>query len=242
MYDAPGVRREATATKVTPTNTPCVENNIVGWATKVAQLDRFVRPTDAEATEIAIGEHFEQFVGGTHELALSGGLSAVAVGQRLYIDPLDNSVGVSSGEGDTNEVQRIVVDGTSGGYTLSLEGDVTAAIAFNATAATMRGRLEALPQIDPGDVTVTGGPGASGGGTPYIVTFVAGQYAGADAPQLVAADVDLAGGGDSVTVTTTTAGVAGAGALPLGIVQDIDTSRTPHVGHVNTNAWQGFDA
>jgi hypothetical protein len=242
MYDAPGVRREAVASVAIESGTPCVEDNIVGWAAKTEQLDRFVRPTDAEATEIAVGEHFTQFVGGTHELELSGGLSGVTVDDLLYIDPSDNSVGVSPGEGDVHEVQHVTVDATSGGYTLAMEGEVTAAIAFNATAATFRQALEGLPNIEPGDVTVSGGPGASGGGTPYVVTFVAGQYSDENAPQLVAADVDLAGGGDSVTVTTATAGVAGAGALPLGVVEKIDDSRTPDVARVNTNAWQAFAA
>lgn len=102
--------------------------------------------------------------------------------------------------GKVNEQQVVTVDATSGTYTLTFDGETTAAIAEGATAAAVKSALEGLSNINPGDVTVTG---ATGG--PYTVTFT-GAYAGLNVPQMTATDVDLAGGGDSVTVTTSVAG------------------------------------
>ena len=44
---------------------------------------------------------------------------------------------------------------SAGTFTLTFGGDTTAAIAFDATDATIQTALEALPDIDPGDVTVS---------------------------------------------------------------------------------------
>lgn len=104
-----------------------------------------------------------------------------------------------------NETQTLTVDATAGTYTLSFAGQTTAAIAFDATAAQVEAALELLAAFDVGDVSVTGGPGDSGGTTPYTVTF-SGQYAGVNVPALVAADVNLSGGGDSVGAVQATAG------------------------------------
>lgn len=53
---------------------------------------------------------------------------------------------------------------TGGTFTLSFGGQTTAGIAFNATAAAVQAALEALSNLDPGDVTVTGNAGG-----PYTV-------------------------------------------------------------------------
>jgi hypothetical protein len=107
----------------------------------------------------------------------------------------------------TNPSYSVTVDATSGTWTITVEGDTSAAVAFNVSAANLRTAIENLPGVNAGDVTVTGGPGASGGGTPYVVTFVAGQYAGTAGPVVSVADVDLAGGGDAVAVVATAGGV-----------------------------------
>lgn len=107
----------------------------------------------------------------------------------------------------TNPSYSIVVDATSGTWTIAVEGQTSAAVAFNVSAANLKAAIAALPNVAADDITVTGGPGASGGGTPYVVTFVAGQYAGTTGPVVAVADVDLAGGGDTVAVTPTAGGV-----------------------------------
>jgi len=99
------------------------------------------------------------------------------------------------------EVQQVTVDATSGNWRLTFSGRQTADIASEAAAATVQARLESLPNIEPGDVSVTGSAGS-----PYTVTFT-GRLA-ADVPQMTAQNVSLAGGGASATVTTTQNGVA----------------------------------
>ena len=94
MLDNLGIRVERIATKVTKHGAACVEGGVVGFAIKTKQIDRFVRPTDAAATEIAIGERFVLVVGGEHELPIATGFapSGTVAGDKLFIDPDDNAV------------------------------------------------------------------------------------------------------------------------------------------------------
>lgn len=102
----------------------------------------------------------------------------------------------------TNEVQTVTITGspTGGTFTLTWNSQTTAAIAYNATAATVRTALEGLSNIDPGDVTVTGSAGG-----PYTVTF-GGQYLGDNTAQMTATASLTGGSTPGVTIATTTAG------------------------------------
>lgn len=111
----------------------------------------------------------------------------------------------------TNEVQTVTVDASSGNFTLSFAGYTTASIAEAATAAAVQSALEALPNLDSGDVTVSGSDGG-----PFTVTFK-GRYAGINVPLMTAADVDLSGGGDTVGVTVATAGGGASGSGQTGL-------------------------
>ncbi len=64
------------------------------------------------------------------------------------------------GTAGINETQRITSYGppTEGSFTITFEGQTTAPIPYNATAATIQLALVALSNIAPGDVIVTGGP------------------------------------------------------------------------------------
>jgi len=112
-----------------------------------------------------------------------------------------------------DEIQTLTVDATSGNFTVSFDGETTASIAFDATAGAVTTALEGLSNVGSGDIVATGGPGDSGGTTPYTLTF-GGQYAATDVPLATAADVDLAGGGDTVAITLDTAGSAAASDTP----------------------------
>jgi hypothetical protein len=94
-----------------------------------------------------------------------------------------------TGEGVTNEVHTVTVSGspTGGTFTLVYEGERTAAIAFNASAATVQTALEGLPNIEPGDVVVTGSAGG-----PYTVTYQ-GNLEG-QSTELLVAESALTGG------------------------------------------------
>lgn len=100
--------------------------------------------------------------------------------------------------GTTDEVQT-VTEGGSGltSFTLTYAGQTTGAIAAGATAAQVQTALEALSNIDPGDVVVTGGAGG-----PFTVTF-AGNLADTNVAQMTATPT---GGTGTVTVATLTAG------------------------------------
>jgi hypothetical protein len=101
----------------------------------------------------------------------------------------------------TREAQRVAVDGTAGDYTLTFDGDTTAAIAFDATAAAVETELAGLTGIGTGNVQVSGGPGDSGATTPYVVEFI-NDLGGVDVSALTADDTGLTGGGAAVTITT----------------------------------------
>jgi hypothetical protein len=102
----------------------------------------------------------------------------------------------------TNEVQTATITGapTGGTFTLTYSGQTTAAIAFNATAATVQAALEALSNLAPGDVVVTGNAGG-----PYTLTF-GGTLLGDNVASLTATASLTGGTSPGVTMATTTAG------------------------------------
>lgn len=115
--------------------------------------------------------------------------------------------------GSNEEVQTVTVTGSPGGgdFTLTFDGQTTAAIAYNAAAAAVQAALVALSNVASGDVTVTGNAGG-----PYTLTF-GGAYADTDVPQLTANGAGLTGGtSPGVTVATTTVGGTDAAATGLG--------------------------
>lgn len=110
----------------------------------------------------------------------------------------------------TNEVQGVAITGapTSGDFTLTYSGQTTAVIPWNATAAQVKTALEALSNINPGDVDVAGGPLPA---TAVSVTFK-GQYFATDVTAMTADDAGLGGGSTpEVVISTTTAGGANPG-------------------------------
>lgn len=105
--------------------------------------------------------------------------------------------------GRTSEVQTATITGAPAGgtFTLTLNGETTAGIAYNATADTVRAALEALPSLSAGDVAVTG---VAGG--PYTVTF-GGTLAGANVAAMTASGAGFTGGtSPGVTIATATPG------------------------------------
>jgi len=105
-----------------------------------------------------------------------------------------------------NAVQTLTGAGTwtSGTFTLTYNGQTTAAIPFNATAAQVQTALGLLTNIGPGQVTCTGGPLS---GTPVLVTF-GGMLAGLPIALMSASTANIVGGG-TLTPSTSTVGVAG---------------------------------
>lgn len=130
---------------------------------------------------------------------------------KITSGPEIGKVGPYKGGTAANEVQTVATTGTptGGTFRLSFMGATTGTIAYNAAAAAVQAALEALPNVQPGDVV------ASGGALPSAVTLTwGGRFAGKDvaAPTL---DTNGLTGGTSPTVviaTTTPGGQPTSGA------------------------------
>ncbi len=106
----------------------------------------------------------------------------------------------------SSELVTIARTGTvSGGtFTLSVGGETTAAIAYNATAAAIQTALELLDTVSAGEVVASGGPA----GVADVVLTWAGR---GDMPNITLTTAGLTGGGSyAATVTPGTEGGTGA--------------------------------
>lgn len=107
------------------------------------------------------------------------------------------------------EVQTYVFDTdppTGGTFTITFDGQTTAAIDFDATAAEVQAALEALSNIGSGGVVCTGGPLPD---TLVTITF-AGEMAGLAVAEITATLTGLTGGTPVAVIATTVAGVTGS--------------------------------
>jgi hypothetical protein len=130
---------------------------------------------------------------------------------------------------EVNEVQTVTITGTptGGSFRLTYAGSQTATILYNAIAATVQTALEGLPNLAPGDVTVTGGPGP---GTPYVVTF-GGTLAAEDVAVMTATHTFTGGTAPAIAVTTTTPGSTfDLAALPTGY-EDLGWTSTDGISY-----------
>jgi hypothetical protein len=128
------------------------------------------------------------------DVAIVGDRTVVPVGSHFRVDGVDQKYLVTAQ--NSNKVWTVTVDATSGNFTITFNGQTTASIAEDATAATVQTELEALSNVAPGDLIVTGSAGG-----PYRIE-ARGVYLGLSTPVLSVDDVDLGGGGMEVTVTT----------------------------------------
>lgn len=98
-------------------------------------------------------------------------------------------------EVESTETQIVEILGrpVSGTFRLRFDGEQTEAMPYGVTAAEMQYALEALPNINPGDVIVEIGPEASVGGRAiyrWLISFT-GQYDSQDVAELIPVNVDL---------------------------------------------------
>ena len=108
--------------------------------------------------------------------------------------------------GAVSEVQHVDLTADTGGtYTLTFNGQTTAALAHDATTAQIVTALNLLSNIRSGDVV------ASGAYPNHVLTF-AQDYAGVNVPTIVATD-STTGVGHAIAVTVATPGGTGAGGL-----------------------------
>lgn len=111
-------------------------------------------------------------------------------------------VGLSgTGVGGVNEIQTETVTATGGTRTLTVTNPTTgvsattAAIAYNANAATIQAALEALANVGVNDIVVTG----TG---PYVYTFSGADFAGQNIALIVVGTGSLTGGSSSIAEST----------------------------------------
>jgi PKD repeat protein/glucose/arabinose dehydrogenase len=99
----------------------------------------------------------------------------------------------------TSETQTLRVNGATGGtFTLSFNGQTTAPIAYNATAAAVQTALEALDNLAPGDILAATGPI----NTANVTINFRGAYAQQNVSQITANAAGLTGTGAAVAATT----------------------------------------
>jgi hypothetical protein len=105
--------------------------------------------------------------------------------------------------GGVDEVQAATISGspTGGTFKLAFKGQVTAAIAYNAAAATVQTELRKLSRLG-GGVTVAGSAGG-----PYTITFTGSKLGKQEQPLITLANNSLTGGtSPTVSITETTKG------------------------------------
>jgi hypothetical protein len=151
-------------------------------------------------------------------IAIRGGLVAFMVATATALSISTPAFAIAEGAGwaltahtsptnlapPVDEVQEIAVNATGGAFTLSFEGQQSAAIPYGAVSATVQGDLEALSTIGPGNVAVAGGPES------YEITFT-GDLGGRVIAALIAANgAGLTGGTHSVGVSRKTRGAVSA--------------------------------
>jgi hypothetical protein len=115
-----------------------------------------------------------------------------AIGQRQTV--VCNSPTV------VNEAQRIATATgtiTAGTFPITFNGQTATGVAWNASAAAVKTKLDSLSNLDTGDTIVTGGPLP---GTPVDVEFT-GAYAGVNVPTMSIDSTGLTGGTLGVTAT-----------------------------------------
>jgi hypothetical protein len=113
----------------------------------------------------------------------------------------------------TDEVQTLAETGAASGgtFAISFQGQTTAPIAWNATAATIITALNLLSNVDSGDITATGG---AAGTADIVFTFApGGRYAGIDVPLMVVDNSLMVGGTYAIAETTPGAYSANPGGL-----------------------------
>lgn len=169
-------------------------NGALGEANIIAELEALsnIAPGEVDVFQPIShsGQHyvvrFQSGLGGANQPAMliDGAATGVSTLQQ--------------GSAPTNEIQAVWHDGTGGTFTLTYDGQTTAATAYNASAATVDTNLEALSTIDAGEVTVTG---AGTQASPWLVEGTGG-FAQTDIELLSGSAASLTGGKAIVVATT----------------------------------------
>jgi hypothetical protein len=147
-------------------------------------------------------------LGGADPILNSMGVNSATIGQQGTDDPKASFELMGSGKysrfRDVYRVQVITITGTPAGGSVIVDfSGQPVTIPYNSSAATLLGLLEALSNIAPGDVSVSGGALP---GTPLVVTFLStGAWANVDVPLMTVTTNNLTGGtSPTMTITSQT--------------------------------------
>lgn len=128
------------------------------------------------ADTVTVGTRTEQTISGqlsvTFDITFDSDYGNVTqLTAAWVVEPSDSVVAVTetqAGVVGLNTRYALNIDADAGTYTLTVDGQTTSNIAWNANAAAIVSALEALSTVDSGEVTVTGGGGV------FVVEFVEG--------------------------------------------------------------------
>jgi flagellar hook protein FlgE len=198
-----------TQTNVLTSNSAFTVNGAnAGTTSLISALDQYTGATWADGTLTFSGTKPD----GT---ALSGASPSVdltmPVTSTTTLGDVLTWLNTDDGTAAVNETQTVSIAGapTGGTFTLTYDGQTTAAIAWNASSADVNTALEALSNIGAGNVTSTGGALP---GTAVAVEFT-GALAGQDVSLMTIDTTNLTGGAPVGSVAETTTGRAVQGVL-----------------------------
>jgi hypothetical protein len=162
------------------------------------------------------------FTAGTHypDDYIKSGEPLARTASGLYIPYVNQS----------NEVVVITRTATGGTVDITFDGETNAGVSIVAatTAAQVKTAFEALSNINVGDITVTGNAGG-----PFTVTFVAGPYAGINAPDVVIDDTNATGG--TVLAAITDGGVESPAGEGTGVGFLFSSVKVPNTADTTIN-------
>jgi flagellar hook protein FlgE len=123
--------------------------------TKLSELDQFSGALNTGVLTFSGLKHNGTALGSTPAVDLT-----MAVDSTTTLGDVLSWLNTTEGTAAVSEVQTVTLGAgqvpDSGTYTLTYGGETTAAIAWNANAAAIQTALEALSNVDTGDVTVSG--------------------------------------------------------------------------------------
>lgn len=140
-------------------------------------------------------------------------LGGSALGRSLSSSVITNTLHMPG-----NEVQTVTVDASGGTFTITYAGQTTAAIAYNASAATVLAALEALSNIPKGALRVEKTTD-SGDDHVWRIEF-GGSLGETNVAEVTCSGASLTGGAGTATPATVTAGAA---ITTLGLVPILPT-------------------
>lgn len=156
---------------------------------------------------------------------------AVITGNNILPGVYEGWTSAGAPTAGVNEIQTLTIGGTptGGTFTLAFDGQITAAITWSATNATLVANidaaLEALVNIGTGGVTTATGTITAGIGT-ITITFT-GNNAASAVNTITVANNSLTGTSPTLAVAETTAGVtpSGKGAPIGGEIRDVTNGK-----------------